>query len=454
MRSRNTHLRVLASAIFVILVASPVWAARGSADFTRYVALGDSYGAGFVSGALLESHQRLSYPSVIAKQAGTPDFQIPSISEPGIPAELELQHIVPLTIVPKSPANGQPTNLLLPRPYNNLSVPGADAGDLLVVKGDATSDIMSQLILHGLGTQVEQAIALQPTFISVWIGGNDVLGAVTAGVAIEGVTLTPIDQFEQEYNTILTALTEYAPTAGMVLGSLADVAALPFANTIPPFIINPATNEPLIINGSLVYYIADLGGGQIGQLPPGSLVNLTASSFLAQGFGIPTALGGNGMPLPDQVVLTPSELGIINERVGQYNDVIFAAGARFDIPVVDFSSFFKGVVQHGLHYGGVELGTAFLTGGMFSYDGVHPTDIGYSVIANEFIRTINAAYGSEIPFTSITNFYANNARGSRFRSIRSRQLEGAPFEYTLDAWEHLLKVLNVTNGTRVLDPVF
>ncbi len=455
MRISNSHLRPLAAAILVILVASPIWAARGSADFTRYVALGDSYGAGFVSGALLESHQKLSYPSVIARQAGTSDFQIPSVSEPGIPAELELRHISPLTIVPKSTSTGFPTNLMLPRPYNNLSVPGANAGDLLTVTGDANSNPIEQIILRGLGTQVQQALALQPTFISVWIGGNDILGAATSGIVIDGVTLTPIDQFEQEYNAIIDLLTANAPNAGMVLGILADVSALPFGTTIPPFIVDPATGQPLIIVGSPVYYIADLGGGQIGPLPPGSLVNLTASALLSQGFGIPTVFGGNGMPLPDNVVLTPHELATISERLEQFNDVIFAVGAKHDIPVVDFNSFFNDVVKDGLHYGGIEIGKAFLTGGLFSYDGVHPTDLGYSIIANEFIRTINGAYGSDIPFTSITNFYANNNRRTgRTFEFRRRTLAGAPFEFTYEAWENLLKTLHATQSFRMPNPVF
>ena len=35
-------------------------------------------------------------------------------------------------------------------------------------------------------------------------------------------------------------------------------------------------------------------------------------------------------------------------------------------------------------------------GGMFSLDGIHPSNIGHGLIANEFIKTMNQAYGTGI----------------------------------------------------------
>ena len=45
MRVKNPTLRVLTAAILAVMVASPVWAARGSADFSKYMAIGDSFGS-------------------------------------------------------------------------------------------------------------------------------------------------------------------------------------------------------------------------------------------------------------------------------------------------------------------------------------------------------------------------------------------------------------------------
>jgi hypothetical protein len=43
--------------------------------------------------------------------------------------------------------------------------------------------------------------------------------------------------------------------------------------------------------------------------------------------------------------------------------------------------------------GGITLTSAFLSGGLFGYDGIHPTDLGYALIANEWIRLINSRGG-------------------------------------------------------------
>jgi hypothetical protein len=50
--------------------------------------------------------------------------------------------------------------------------------------------VLIDIILRGQGPAFHQAVALQPTFAMLWIGNNDVLGAATSGIVLEGVTLT------------------------------------------------------------------------------------------------------------------------------------------------------------------------------------------------------------------------------------------------------------------------
>jgi len=141
------YLQSAAALLLAAVVAVPVFAARGSADFTRFVALGDSYGAGFESSSLNVNHQQFSWPAIIAKQVGlrlcTPAdtatsvcFAQPLVSFPGIANELILQSIAPPSpIITPAPGAGQPLMLTFGRPYNNLSVPGATVGALLSVTG-------------------------------------------------------------------------------------------------------------------------------------------------------------------------------------------------------------------------------------------------------------------------------------------------------------------------------
>src|SRR5437762_5768146 len=118
-----TRIRIFLLVLIIALVATPIFAARGSGDFTRFVAIGDSYGAGVESGSLNLNHQPFSWPAVIARQAGVADFQQPLVSFPGVGNELQLLDIIhfPPTITP-APGSGQPINLNLARPYNNLSI--------------------------------------------------------------------------------------------------------------------------------------------------------------------------------------------------------------------------------------------------------------------------------------------------------------------------------------------
>src|SRR2546428_10630255 len=85
-----------------------------------------------------------------------------------------------------------------------------------------------------------------------------------------------------------------------------------------------------------------------------------------------------GKPLPDEAVLTPTEIAAINQRLSDYNAAISAAAAARDIPVVDIHAFFNRVKQ-GQQGGPFSLNLGYATGGTISLDGYHLTDIGYTL---------------------------------------------------------------------------
>ncbi len=421
MTRNRSFIHIAAALMLTALVASPVFAARGSANFTSFVAIGDSYGAGVESASLNRNHQPFSWPAVIARQAGVADFQQPLVSFPGIGPELQLVDIVhfPPTILPAGTANGQPINLALARPYNNLSIPGANVSDVitLIGKEPATSTARSfaQFILRGLGTEVQQALAQKPTFIAIWIGGNDALGSVLAGTP---ALLTPLDTFKTSYNAMLDQLVAGAPAAGMVVGNIPNnVLSLPYLTSVAPFLIDPATRKPVLgPNGQKIFFVADLGGGTLGQLDANSLVLLPAASKIASGFGIPAALAqippfnqlpNVGKPLADTDVLTSAEQAVIKQRVDDFNTVIAQAAQQRDIPVADIKGLFDRVAK-GIFIGPIFLNSSFITGGVFSFDGFHMTDIGYTLFADEYIKTINNAYHTSIPLAPLSDFLANN----------------------------------------------
>jgi lysophospholipase L1-like esterase len=386
--------------LVLLLLASPALAQSTSTplNFAAYYTIGDSLAAGYESSALVNAHQVNSVPAHIARQAGVTDFQLPLISQPGIPVELALQSLSPGPIIaPKAAAPGAPTNQGLSRAYNDMAVPGATLIDALTRTTDGGG--LHDIILRGRGTQVAQVVGAHPSVITVWIGNNDVLGAAVRGRAIDGVTLTPAATFRSAYQSLITTLV--GTGARIFAANLPDVTSIPFVTTIPPVVVNPTTGQPVLVNGQPVALI-----GPAGPLPSGSLVTLAASSLLAQGIGIPTSLGGRGTPLPDEVVLDPTERATIVDRVTVNNQAIHDICQAASVPVIDMNAILRELGTQGRVVGGIRYTSSFLSGGIFSYDGVHPTDMGYAIVANEWIGLMNANGGALdevdlLPYTGV-----------------------------------------------------
>jgi lysophospholipase L1-like esterase len=409
-------------------------AASAQVSFEKYVALGDSLTAGYASGGLTQAYQQDSYPAIMARQFGTTNFAQPLVSDPGIPAVLELQQlmftssgVVPV-ILPKSTAFGMPLNATYPGPYNNLGIPGATVGDLLTKTGDITrlatgqstaDTVMYDLILRdGVNPAINQAIGAAGTFYTVWIGNNDVLGAAISGVALDGVTLTPVSTFQTEYTTLLGALRQSRKTAQIVVANIPDVTAIPFVTAIPPYVYTP--------QGQKFYLI-----GEAGPLTDGDYLTLGASSYLAQGYGLSPA-----MPLPeggidpntgefhDGVILRASEIQLIRERTQALNGVIAAVAGQVGAKLLNVNSIFADIKEHGVIVGGVQLSADFLTGGIFSYDGIHPQNLGYAIVANDFIKVINAEFGANVPQVDLRPYLLGTAASTsvqRAATIFSRE---------------------------------
>jgi len=439
----------------VLLVPGAALAVNtGSADFTNYVSAGDSLTAGFVSGSLIDTSQQHDYPSIIASQAGVADFEQPLVSPPGIPNVLHLVGLFPAVIVPEPGPQGHPENLNLPRLYNNLAVPGETAGTMITVKSDVPSTGhpgLHDLILRGFGTQLQEVIGAKPTFVTLWIGNNDALGAATTG---DVTKLTPLPVFTQEYQTIVGAIASMTH-AKMAIANIPDVTSIPFVTTIPTILVDPTTNQPVIFNGHPVPLI-----GPKGLLGPSDHVLLSAGPDLAKGLGIPRPIG-TGLPLPASDVLLAADAATIDNQIAGYNAVIQATAQQVGAAFVDANALLKQLATTGIEVGGIPFSAAFLTGGVFAYDGVHPTHFGYAFVANAFIAAINEKFGADIPPAdlsaamfdeSIGNPMAAAAAASRESSAASSSSAASPmvwtqYLFTAEAMRNLESVLVTPGGT-------
>ena len=269
----------------------------GSADFSKYVALGDSFAAGYSDGALFAAGQANSYPNIISQQfalVGGGEFKTPYMNDNvgglllgGSQIQGPRLYLAPGNN--PTPVLGTPTTEVtsaLTGPFNNMGVPGAKSFHLIapgygnvagVALGQA-SPYFARFASSSSTTVLADALAQSPTFFSLWIGGNDELGYATAGGDASVNPLTPTATFDIAYNTLISQL-----TAG---GRKGVIANLPYVTTLPYFHViqyNQLTQSNLTVNG--VNQVNTLNTQLYGPLHnalvylgQGSRINLLATS--------------------------------------------------------------------------------------------------------------------------------------------------------------------------------
>lgn len=348
----------------------------------RLVVVGDSLSAGFQNGSLLDRQQRKGYVNLIAQKAQTLLLQ-PEIAEPGVPNVLTLVSPGPPPII--VPAPGVSTGRTNPfLPVNNLAVPGATLRDALVARPNFPVDSLTDLVLgfpwlfFGVSqSQVEFAEDAHPRTVIVWIGNNDALGAALGG---DASLLTPLAQFQTDYAQLINRLA--SPRTKLIVANIPDVTTV--ASLITAQEIAAQVGLPLAIIGPILGITA---GDYVtpGALPliPGILANPTTG------------------PLPPNVILNAAEVTAIDAAITNYNAVIAAKVAEKNGVLVDINALLNNADANGYPLGDGRVLTTNFLGGLFSLDGVHPTNTGYAIIANEFINKINARYNTGIPLVNV-----------------------------------------------------
>jgi hypothetical protein len=382
---------------------SPAGPVEAELDLARYVAIGNSLTAGFMNGALGLEGQSCAYPRLLAGQAGVgaafpqPLVSPPGISEPGSDeGRIELLSLTPLTIERATPA-GSALDPSRAGPYGNLGVPGALAAEALVARNRATSstgNAFFDFVLRGRGTWPEQAAERDASFVTIWLGNNDVLGFVLSGGEASGFP-TSGAEFAAAYEGLVAQLLE--TTDRIVLLNVPPVTVVPYLSLVPSVVVDPATLEPIPgQNGEPVPLI-----GPDGPLSADDRVTFDAIERILDGDGIPVSMGGTGQPLPGDVILDVEEQSVARAAVDAYNLAIAETAAMHGLAVVDIHGIVSDIEENGLAVGNQTLTTEYLVGGLFSLDGVHPTCKGQGVIANALIEAIEDRYGFAIPPVSI-----------------------------------------------------
>ena len=443
----------------------------GTANFAKYVALGDSFAAGFSDGALFVEGQKGAYPNILAQQfalVGGGEFTTPLMADntggftggdSAFGPRLAVFGFNPdKTPIIKSALGTITTNpnTILTGAFNNMGIPGAKSIhlDYSGYGSGAGNPYFTRFASSPTATVVDDALAQNPTFFSLWIGGNDVLGyARNGGVptsqdAVLGDDITLPATFAYVYNSMITKL--IAGGRKGVVANLPYVTTLPYFKTVPynPVPLDAATITLLMntttgygkynvglqyalannlitsaeaarrtiaftaVSGNKVViedsYLTDLtnyGIPSYRQTTPEDLIVLPASSFIGTLVGgNPLLVNGVSVPLTDKWVLSKDEILELKTATDAYNGIIQAAATANDLAFVDAKAVMDELSTTGITANNFTLNASYVSGGAFSLDGIHPSPRGYALIANKFIKAINAKYGSNLSGVNLGDY--------------------------------------------------
>jgi phospholipase/lecithinase/hemolysin len=251
---------------------------------------------------------------------------------------------------------------------DNMSVSGADTTSANEEAADAQISTETDLVLFPrIGTQLANAVANPTRFMFYWLGNNDVLGAVLAFDQLDASQVTPIAQVDASVEHAFATL--QAAGKKWICATIPDVQRIGF----------------LFDRDALIRF----AGTDYG-LPAGSKTSIVAALLLRMGLEDPSLLQDPNW------VLDAQEIAKLQQDVINLNNVIKAKAAKYNVPVVDIYAEFERLSANPPVYGGVPL-YAYFNGGLLSLDAVHPSNIAHALIANQFIRVMNASLGSSIP---------------------------------------------------------
>ncbi len=334
---------------------TPVSYSSGSADFSKYVSLGNSLTAGYSDSALFVDGQTASYPNMLSSgfaEAGGGAFAIPFMADNLGGATLGGQPILGnrlfLSFASGSPA---PTPVagtgtteisnILTGPYNNMGVPGAKSfhllasgyGNLAGVPLGLANPYFARFASSSDATVLGDAAGQNPSFFSLWIGNNDILSyATSGGVGVDqkgnpdpstygSKDITDPTAFFGIYNGILQTLT--AQGAGGVIANIPDVTTIPFFTTVPhnPVPLDEATAT--LLNGAYAAY-----NGGLAQLQAGGAIS---AEELAQRTISFSAGATNAVVLIDEDLtdLTPFNPALVNMRQATAEDLLVLTSRSF-----------------------------------------------------------------------------------------------------------------------------
>lgn len=420
----------------------------GDADFTHYVSLGNSLTAGFSDGALYQDAQIYSFPNILAYHfefVGGGEFKLPLMpTNEGVGVEVTTQGMklttkyilgfkedckgeLSMAPVLENPDISQEVlqqRLLTPisadGPFNNLGIPGIKSFHALAPGLGLLNPYMGRLAVNpATDVLLNMALEQQPTFFTIWLGSNDVLG-----FALEGGTGDSITSQALFNGSLETIIGNMAGNSKGAIANIPDIKVIPFFNTVPyNSIVLTDQNDVNALNAA--YYplnqqIKALGSNDtiafslganpmviedlsldwnIRQIKSNELVLLSIPQDSLKCYGL-----GTQIPVRSKHILIANEIEMIDAAVSGYNLTIKNLANQYDLAHVDVYSELNYYNTHTVYIDGIPFNTEFITGNIFSLDGIHLCPRGNALMASEFIKAINMKYNANIPEVIISAY--------------------------------------------------
>jgi hypothetical protein len=290
---------------------------------------------------------------------------------------------------------------------HNLGVSGATAQSL-VEESSGTGNLLLDRLLRPIPdlagrpvSQLEAARLLaagsagRPILFTLWIGNNDLLGAVTAEGG-SALTASRIEAFLAD----AAAGHDLAAVRGHLSQIVETLRAVPESHL---FIANlPETPEiGFLFDRADLESLALFPAPDLSALTPGAAIGL--GPFLA---GIAPFLGTDNATLNSAVaavaaldgnVLDAGEAALLSSRIAAINEHIRALAELPGVTLVDAHGAFAALTAGTTVVAGRPLGKTLGAGGAFSLDGIHPSHTGHALVANLFIEAMNESLGLGFP---------------------------------------------------------
>ncbi len=386
------------------LATGPALSASADVDeegmFHRFVSIGTSISMGWQSDGVTGTAQAQGWTSQLARLAGRQQ-SAPLIASPGCRSPL----MAPLGSGVRLSGEGAGANPLtlscalnedgITLPAQNVSIVAARTSDVVNATPESKAGTeygpMYTRVLQPGTTQLQAALAQKPKFISVELGGNEVLGA-RSGLAVPGLTMVPVAAWRPVFTQIADAVAGEVKR-GILVGLVDDVAAFPsfrrgselWADRFVLAALNVAVNANCDGDQNL-HFVAVRIPTAVG----------TAAVYRARGLGaFPFSCAD--IPGTQDYVLTPADASLINTQLAAMNAHIESEAERIGFAYMALNALYGRSDVKPTYSTQALLGSPLPYGVYLSLDGIHPSEAGHAVLARAAARAINLRYRTTIP---------------------------------------------------------